>query len=273
MLIVKDKRDVILARGDRLAQPSPWHNQRKWQMNSKTLTTFGCLGDFPPLDGTIEFYGRVNALMKPTMTVLDLGASTALWRQQDPSEYRCSLRPAKGKVAKLIGADIDPAVLTNKTTDENLLIENGHVPLPDLSVDMIICDYVLEHVEDPEAMERETCRLLKPGGVFCGRTPHRWNYVSIGARVVSNARHGKLIKHLQPVRGGTDFFPTYYRVNTMNAIGRIWRAENWADHSYLYTSEPTYHFGSSLVYAFLSMAHKMLPMALTGNIFFFLVRR
>jgi SAM-dependent methyltransferase len=242
-------------------------------MDSKNLATLGCLGDFPPLDGTIEFYGRVNALIKPTMTVLDLGASTALWRQQDQSEYRRSLRPVKGKVAKLIGADIDPAVFTNETTDENLLIENGHVPLPDLSVDMIICDYVLEHVEDPKALERETRRLLKPGGVFCGRTPHLWNYVSIGARIVSNARHGKFIKHLQPGRGETDFFPTCYRVNTMRQIAHIWRAENWANHSYLYASEPTYHFGSPIVYALLSLAHRILPTALTGNIFFFLVRK
>jgi hypothetical protein len=41
------------------------------------------LAKYHPLDGTIEFYGRVNAVMKTTDIVLDLGAGRGSWYYDD----------------------------------------------------------------------------------------------------------------------------------------------------------------------------------------------
>lgn len=48
------------------------------------------------------------------------------------------------------------------------------VPLPDASVDSILCTEVLEHVPDPMAVWVEFYRLLRPGGKVLLTTPMYW---------------------------------------------------------------------------------------------------
>lgn len=48
------------------------------------------------------------------------------------------------------------------------------VPLPDASMDSILCTEVLEHVTDPLAVWKEFNRLLRPGGRVILTTPMYW---------------------------------------------------------------------------------------------------
>ena len=48
------------------------------------------------------------------------------------------------------------------------------IPLPDASLDSILCTEVLEHVPDPPAVWREFARVLKPGGKVLLATPMYW---------------------------------------------------------------------------------------------------
>lgn len=232
------------------------------------------LGGHSSLDGTIEFYGRVNAVIEPHFVVVDLGAGRGAWfADGEASSYQRSLRLLKGKVARVIGADVDDAVMANASTDENVIIANGHLPLADASVDVVIADFVLEHLGEPQAVEAEVCRVLKPGGLFCARTPHSLNYVSLGARLVRKARRNKVLKMAQPLRKEIDTFDTQYRCNTLRRIRQVWNPQRWISHSYLYTAEPSYDFGSRFVYHLLRACHKLLPLPLVGNIFVFEVKR
>jgi SAM-dependent methyltransferase len=230
------------------------------------------LGGHSPLDGTVEFYGRINAILKPEFVVVDLGAGRGAWHA-DPPGYGRSLRLLKGRVSRVIGLDVDAAVLANPSTDENVVIEGDVLPLGDASADLVIADYVLEHVQDPAAFERELFRVLKPGGVFCARTPHSLHYVSVGARLARLAGGSRVLTAAQPSREARDAFPTRYRCNTLRQLDAIWNAGRWSDHSYLYTAEPSYHFGSQFVYRVLHVFHKILPLPFVGNIFVFKVKR
>lgn len=227
------------------------------------------IGGFSPLDGTIEFFTRINALLEPHFKVLDLGAGRAAWNTEDRCSSRRGLRDIRSKVAEYIGADVDEAVLTNPTTSRNVVIGvDGHIPLGDKEIDLIVCDYVLEHVLDVDRFRGEVDRILKPGGVFCGRTPHAASYVSLGARLVKNIHHAKWLKWLQPQRKPVDVFPTAYRCNTMRDLERLFAG--WDHFSYVYTAEPSYHFGSRSGYAAFAALHKLAPAQFTGNIFAFI---
>lgn len=50
------------------------------------------------------------------------------------------------------------------------------IPLPDASVDAVICSSVLEHVRDPLQAMREIYRILKPGGVLFLYVPSIYPY-------------------------------------------------------------------------------------------------
>ncbi len=65
-------------------------------------------GGFTDVDGTIAFYMRVHALLTPSSTVVDIGCGRGAY-DEDPVVVRRDLRIFRGKVARVIGIDVDPA--------------------------------------------------------------------------------------------------------------------------------------------------------------------
>lgn len=228
------------------------------------------LGGFTPNDGTIEFYGRIKALAQPDHTILDLGAGRAAWFEDDICKYRKQIQTFKGHVREVIAADIDEVVMQNRSADHNVIIGES-VPLPDNSVDIIIADYVLEHIQDPEHFASEVRRLLRPSGVFCARTPHKCSYIAIGARVVPNQKHTVYLRSLQPDRKSQDVFPTAYKLNTMRSIQHHFG--DYENFSYIFRTDPSYFFGRRWAYKALNAVHRFAPDWFSGNIFAFLQKK
>jgi SAM-dependent methyltransferase len=50
-------------------------------------------------------------------------------------------------------------------------IDVQHIPYPDRTFDLVVCNHVLEHVADPMAAIREMHRVLKPAGRVICQTP------------------------------------------------------------------------------------------------------
>ena len=229
------------------------------------------LGGFSAYDGTIEFYSRVKVLCREDVVAVDLGAGRGAWFEDEESIFRRNMRLLKGSVAQVIGCDIDPVVHLNRAVDSSRLIEaGGPLPFEPGSVDLIVCDYVLEHIDHPEVFASEVWRILKPGGWFCARTPTKFNYVSIAARMVANVRHAGVLKAAQPGRKVEDVFPTVYRLNSRSDIAKSFSSAKFEDYSYTYCFEPQYHFGRAWVYRLFQVVHWLLPAVFTGNLFVFL---
>ena len=202
-------------------------------------------GGFAAIDGAVQFYGRIAALTHPTDTVLEIGAGRGEYLLEDPVPYRKALRDHRGRAGKVIGVDLDPVVLDNPGLDEaHVIASGGPLPLPDASADLVVVEAVFEHVEDPVPFCAEIARVLKPGGWLCARTPNAWGYIALGARLVPNAAHVAVLRHLQPDRQARDVFPTHYRLNTRRQLRRFFPPESWRDCSYVWSSEPAY-FGTS----------------------------
>ncbi len=225
---------------------------------------FSYPGGFQPNDGTIDFYLRVRSVLPENGVVVDLGAGRAGWFEDETSTIRREIRTLRPAAGKIIAIDVDPAVLDNRAADETLHASSHELPLDDESVDVIVCDFVLEHVEDPAGFVAELSRVLKPGGWFCARTPHKFHYVSIGARLFANHSHRRVLKVLQPDRKPEDVFPTVYRMNTRHLLQDAF--QGWTNRSFLFRSNPSYFAGNAALYGVLDFAHRVAPLPLVGNL-------
>lgn len=84
----------------------------------------------------------------------------------------------RGANRTVIGIDVDPGGRKNRSLDSFRLIEDvDHWPVEDASVDLVLADYVLEHVGNPEQFFRETWRVLKPGAASAHE--HRMHSVTL----------------------------------------------------------------------------------------------
>jgi SAM-dependent methyltransferase len=227
-------------------------------------------GGFTRMDGSIDFYTRINALVGPDSRVLDFGAGRGWWAVEPIAPFQRQLRMLRGRVKEVVGTDVDPAVMTNPSLDEARVVELG-APLPfdDDSFDLVMADFVLEHInaEDAHDVAADIMRVLRPGGWFAARTPYRWSFVGIGARLIPNRRHVKVLKRLQPDRLPEDVFPVRYQMNTRKDINRYFAGH----HVYVYgqVCEPQYAGRSVLAWRVAAFIERLLPYRLSATLMVF----
>ena len=139
----------------------------------------------------------VVAVLPEGGVVLDLGAGRGAKFDENVDAWKAWLIRLGKKYSRRIGVDVDPAVKTNPELDQAEVIVPGQpLPFADQTFDLVLCDWVVEHIEDPEFFVAEVRRVLKIGGWFCACTPNRWSYIAIGARMVSGWMETKLLRIL-----------------------------------------------------------------------------
>lgn len=228
-------------------------------------------GGFSHVDGTMEFYQRINSLLRPEMKVLDYGAGRGKRAIDDHVVYRRELSTLRGKVAHVIGADIDDIVLSNPSLDEALLLVPGHrLALEDESIDLVVSDFTFEHVTNPEFTTQELGRVLKPGGWICARTPNRWGYIGLSAQLVPNRLHVAFLRRAQPDKEAHDTFPTAYRLNTLTTIDRYFPTPDFRSYSYSMDNEPAYFGRSSALARAVKLSYRVTPSSLSSMLYIFL---
>jgi SAM-dependent methyltransferase len=230
-------------------------------------------GGFTRVDGTINFFTRVNSLLKPHMTVVDFGAGRGKFAN-DNLTFRRNLCTLKGKVKKVIGVDIDPVVLDNSLVDESLLIAKDQPwPIPDGSIDLIISHSTFEHIDNPDFVSEELCRILKPNGWICASTPNRWGYVGFFTNLIPNSLHVKFLRFFQPSRKDIDVFPTCYLMNTTGRIRKIFSSGKFDNYTYTYNGGPGYSGNKKFLIALLLIFFRIIPPILNTKLFVFLRKR
>ena len=206
-------------------------------------------GGIPRSDGVVQFYSRLNALIQPDSVVVDVGCGRGQ-HAGDPVAFRRNLRSFKGKVANVIGLDVDPIGASNPTIDEFRLLKLGCAwPIGDESIDLIFCDCVLEHLPEPAFLFGEARRKLRPGGFLCIATTNLLSYVGIAAKFVPNRFHSRIVTRVQAERKTEDVFPTVYRCNTIPAIRRELVRHGFEAAVYGFDAGPGYLAFSRLAYA------------------------
>jgi SAM-dependent methyltransferase len=144
---------------------------------------------------TVSLIERSIALLAPELkgVIIDVG---------------CGERPYESYFShaqKMIGCDFNA-----KRGPVDFECPAHNIPMPDESVDGVLCTEVLEHVPDPMAVWREFHRLLRPRGKVLLTTPMYWpsheepydfyRYPEFGMRRLA-AESGFEVRALYP-RGG-----------------------------------------------------------------------
>jgi SAM-dependent methyltransferase len=233
-------------------------------------------GGFSRSDGTVEFWGRVRALVAPEHDVLDLGAGRGRGPAEDGVAWRRDLQRLRGHARTVTGLDVDPAVRENPALDRAFVYRPGErFPFEDRSFDLVVSDFTFEHLDEPAGTAAELDRVLRPGGWLCARTPNRWGYIGVGGRLVPNGLHRRVLPRLQPTstRRDEDVFPTRYRLNTRADLVSAFPADRWRDHTYVQHPEPLYFGRSAPLWRAVRRVGPLLPDGLAPILLVFLQKR
>jgi SAM-dependent methyltransferase len=228
-------------------------------------------GGFTRHDGFVEFYSRVNALLTPESDVLDFGAGRGQWAFDPLPPFSRDLRAYHERVRSVVGCDVDPVVLTNPTLASADVVAPGDpLPYDDGSFDVVVADYVLEHVAEHDApgVAAEVLRVLRPGGWLAARTPNKWGMIGIGARAVPNTLHTRVLHRLQPGRQDQDVFPVEYHMNTRRSLRTLFPEPH---HLVVYghNSEPRYFGHSVPAWRAAQLLNRVTPPALASTLMVF----
>lgn len=81
----------------------------------------------------------------------------------------------------MIGVDVDEAVLANPALDEAHVVEvRASLPLRSSSADLVVSDFIFEHVTDPGWGDRRGRARAPTGRLAVRRTPNRWGTSASG---------------------------------------------------------------------------------------------
>jgi SAM-dependent methyltransferase len=253
---------------------SPGNNFTPWSSNISHQEFFypeSTSQGFTHIDGTVAFYSRVNALITSTSVIVDYGCGRGAYGT-DPVAYRRDLRILRGKAGKVIGLDVSLAGRDNPYLDEFRPVENDCWLVDAASVDLVLCDNVLEHLPEPDRFFTEAQRVLKPGGSLCIRTPNAWNYIALISRLVPGRAHAAILGGVKPGLAEKDVFPTLYRCNTLPALRKMLTKHGFTGAVYGYEAEPSYLSFSRVAYALGVLHQKLAPGYLRASIFAFAIQ-
>lgn len=151
--------------------------------------------------------GEIARFVGPSSWVLDIGCSRG-----DPD------LPAMTRAHRCIGADLDLLGLRANTIDDAcVMAPMGALPFASNSFDVIVCKWVVEHLEHPAQEFAEAYRVLKPGGALVVLTPNAHSLFTLISRMLSY-RVKQVLKGRMFGGHEEDTFRTYYRANTVGQL-------------------------------------------------------
>jgi SAM-dependent methyltransferase len=193
------------------------------------------------VNGTVEFWDFIKTHAAGCERVLELGPGPS----NPTSEFLA-------KTFKQVdGLDMDAAASGNTYLAKAWIYPgSGSWPFPEAAYDAVVSNFVLEHVERPDEMLRETVRVLKPGGRLLFRTPNLWHYITLTSRLTPHWFHKLVANRLRGVKADAgDVYPTYYRMNTRRRLRRLWKSRGLTEIELrMIEKEPSYGMCSRLAF-------------------------
>ena len=123
-----------------------------------------------------RYYGLIRLRVAMTDVISVYLSNFADRKQVTAVDFGCGTTPYKALFASYVDRYMAADLPGNQVADIFIDPATGRVPLPGQSVDVVISNQVLEHVEQPEQYLREAFRLCRPGGLLILSTHGFWMY-------------------------------------------------------------------------------------------------
>lgn len=108
-----------------------------------------------------------------------------------------------------------------------------NLPFADGSFDLVTCNMVAEHLDDPARAFAEIARCLAANGVVIIKTPNLLNYGVMGNAIASKLMPEQwrlALIYGSDGRRPEDFFPVRYKANTLRSLGRLFSSAGLQIH-------------------------------------------
>lgn len=191
----------------------------------------------------------INQNTTPETRILDIGCG-----------HGELLKAVYDKTPHTYGVDPDKEAL-----DKNTLIKNKVVgvvedlPFESNFFDLVVSEWVLEHLNDPEKAFREIFRVLKPGGKVVFLTPNVWNYNVWMIRMIPNRFHSFFTRKLYDRQEG-DTYPVRYKINSVKKIAKILEPIGFKKSQLILNGDPSYISFNRPLFALARVLEKILDL-------------
>lgn len=168
------------------------------------------------------------------------------------------LKPVYDKTPHTYGVDPDKEALKKNTLIKNKIIGVvEELPFESNFFDLVISEWVLEHLPDPEKAFHEICRVLKPGGKVVFLTPNVWNYNIWIIRAIPNRFHDFFTRKLYGRKEG-DTYPVRYKINSVKKIAKILEPIGFKKSQLILNGDPSYISFNRPLFALARLLEKIL---------------
>ena len=121
----------------------------------------------------------------------------------------------RGKNRLSVGIDLEfEALKRNASLDKLLSADVAKLPFKDSCFDVVICQWVVEHIKEPGLVYREFARVLKPNGDLIIVTNSVFNPLMLISAILPASIRDRVKERAFASGVKEDTFPTYYRCNS-----------------------------------------------------------
>jgi ubiquinone/menaquinone biosynthesis C-methylase UbiE len=188
-------------------------------------------------DGVSVYARTVGQYVTPGTSILDAGCGRGgiielYWQD----------------VKQAVGVDADLASLAEHRCLEQLVKGNlARLPFPASCFDLVLCSWVVEHLDRPDEVFGELARVLRRGGHLVVITPNAWNYVTLAQRLVPGRFQRRLTRKVYG-RGEKDTFPVAYKANTRRALDEKLARAGLRNEEFHLVGDPSYVAGNDALF-------------------------
>lgn len=168
------------------------------------------------------------------------------------------LKPVYEKTVHTYGVDPNKdALAKNKLIKNKVVGVVEYLPFRNNFFDLVVSEWVLEHLDNPERAFREIYRVLKPGGKVIFLTPNVWNYNVWIIRLIPNFLHSLFTTKLYGRQEG-DTYPVRYKINSVKKIAEILVPLGFKKSQVILNGDPSYISFNRPLFALACLVEKIL---------------